>query len=310
METMAEYRVQVQETCCGSGSRSSQPKEAQTRCLHPLPKRSDLFQEKLVIWVRKHCSDQRQKEKSTVCRHHCSHLAGRSPRFSASCACLLTALLVISCSSPSTGLTRAASPGGAGSPRITPVAPTRISQATSTVITRLAPMTTPLAPPPQDCVIKPPPQQKHLESLGLNSNVQLVGGGAFWIDESFYPSVLHLGQLGADQRWPMTKWVVEVGPNSSLPVTLRLRDTGTKTPAWWTDGQTPPRAATQTLILNPLTDTEDVGSVPGVPDVAHGPSGPGWSEWGLFPVFSAAGCYSLEVSWTGGSWQSIMAVGR
>jgi len=73
----------------------------------------------------------------------------------------------------------------------------------------------------------------------------------------------------------------------------------------WPDS---PRAATQTLILNPLTDTEDVGSVPGVPDIPHGPSGP-YSEWGLFPVFSAAGCYSLEVSWSGGSWQSIIAVG-
>jgi len=138
--------------------------------------------------------------------------------------------------------------------------------------------------------------------------VRLVGGGAFWIYDGFYPSVLHLGQLGFDQRWPMTKWVVEVGPNYALPVTLRLRDTQTKTLAWWTDGQTPPRAATQTLILNPLTDTEDVGSVPGVPDIPHGPSGP-YSEWGLFPVFSAAGCYSLEVSWSGSSWQSIIAVG-
>jgi len=139
--------------------------------------------------------------------------------------------------------------------------------------------------------------------------VQLVGGGAFWIYASFYASVLHLKQLGFDQRWPMTKWVVEVGPNFSLPVTLRLQDMQTHTLAWWTDGQTPPRAATQTLVLNPPTDTGDVGSVPGVPDIPHGPSGSGWSEWGLFPVFSAAGCYSLEASWSGGSWQSIMAVG-
>lgn len=236
------------------------------------------------------------------------HLAGRASLFSTSCACLLTALLFISCASPSTGIANATSTVTAGTPRGTPAAPTSISQATSTVITSLAPVTTPLAPPPQDCAIKLPPQQKHLDSLGSNTNVRLVGGGAFWIYDGFYPSVLHLGQLGFDQRWPMTKWVVEVGPNYALPVTLRLRETQTKTLAWWTDGQTPPRAATQTLILNPLTDTEDVGSVPGVPDIPHGPSGP-YSEWGLFPVFSAAGCYSLEVSWSGGSWQSIIAVG-
>ena len=162
---------------------------------------------------------------------------------------------------------------------------------------------------PQDCAITPPPQQKHLDGLGSNSNVSLIGGGAFWFYAIFYSNVLHLGPSSADQRWPMTKWVVEVGPNYAQPVTLRLQDVQTKTLAWWTDGQTPPRAATQVLILNPLTDTQDVGSVPGIPDVPHGPSGSGWSEWGLFPVFFAAGCYSLEVSWSGGSWQSIMAVG-
>ena len=244
-----------------------------------------------------------------VFRHPYPHLTGLSSLFSTRCACLLTALLFISCSSPSTGISNATSTGASESPRNTPAVPTSISQATSTVITSLAPVTTPLAPPPQDCAIKPPPQQKHLESLGSNTNVRLVGGGAFWMYESFYPGVLHLSQLGADQRWPMTKWVVEVGPNASLPVTLRLADTQTKTLAWWIDGQTPPRAVTQTLVLNPLTDTEDVGSVPGVPDIPHGPSGPGWSEWGLFPVFPTASCYSLEVSWSGGSWQSIIAVG-
>lgn len=94
----------------------------------------------------------------------------------------------------------------------------------------------------------------------------------------------------------------------SLPVTLRLQNIQTKQLAWWTDAQTPPGAATQTLILNPATDTGDVGSVPGIPDVPHGSSEP-YSEWGLFPVFFSAGCYSQEVSWAGGSWQSVIAVG-
>jgi hypothetical protein len=244
-----------------------------------------------------------------VFQHHRPHLAGRSPLFSASSACLLIALLGVGCSSPHAGISSATSTRTPGSSLLTPTAPTSISQTSPTVITNLGPVTTPLAPPPQDCAIKPPPQQKHLDSLGLNTNVHLVGGGVFWIYEMFYASALHLSQPNADQRWPTTKWVVEVGPNYALPVTLRLRDTQTHTLAWWTDGQAPPKAATQTLVLNPLTDTEDVGSVPGVPDIPHGPSGPGWSEWGLFPVFFAAGCYSLEVSWSGGSWQSILAVG-
>ena len=239
---------------------------------------------------------------------HCSSRTVRpASLFSTSCACLLVALLFVSCSSPNTGIPNATATRASDSPLSTPAAPTATSipQATSTVITNLAPLTTPLAPVPQNCAIKPPPEQRHIDSLGSNSNVQLVGGGSFWFYGSFYTDVLH---LDFNQGWPMTKWVVEVGPNYSLPVTLRLQNIQTKKLAWWTDAQTPPRAATQTLILDPQTDIRDVGSVPGVPDVPHGPSG-SYSEWGLFPVFFAAGCYSLEVSWSGGSWQSIIAVG-
>lgn len=243
-------------------------------------------------------------------RHSSSHIVGPASLFSTSCACLLVALLLVSCSSPSTGTPNATATRVAGSPSSTPAASTtaNILQATSTVIKNLAPLKTPLAPPPQDCAIKSPPQQQHIDSLGSNTNVQLVGGGAFWFYGSFYTGVLHLGQANSNQGWPMTKWVVEVGPNYSLPVTLRLQNMQTKQLAWWTDAQTPPGAATQTLILDPQTDIRDVGSVPGIPDVPHGPSG-AYSEWGLFPVFFAAGCYSLEVSWAGGSWQSIIAVG-
>jgi hypothetical protein len=118
-----------------------------------------------------------------------------------------------------------------------------------------------------------------------------------------------MAQFG-NQQWPILKIVVEVGPNYDQPVTLHLRNRETGELAWWTDGQAPPRAATQTLILDPKTDTEDVGSVPGVPDVPHGSPGAGWKEWGIFPVFSVAGCYTLEVNWSGGSWQSTFAVGN
>jgi hypothetical protein len=117
-------------------------------------------------------------------------------------------------------------------------------------------------------------------------------------------------QFGGSQQWPITKMVVEVGPNYDRPVTLRLREMQTAALAWWTDGQTPPGAATQMLVLNPQTDTGDVGTVPGLPDIPHGSPEPGWKEWGIFPLFSVAGCYALEVSWSGGSWQSSFAVGN
>lgn len=207
-------------------------------------------------------------------------------------ACLLVMLLLAACSSAGPA---ASSPG--------PAATT-----TNRIASHPAPVTTLLGPPPQNCPIKPPPQGKHLDQLGDNLNVHLVGGGPFWIYGFYYQSVLHLPPSGS-QQWPMTKMVVEVGPGYTQPVTLRLREMQTGVLAWWTDGQTPPGTAVQTLVLNPQTDLEDVGSVPGQPDVPHGPSGSGWKEWGLFPLFEAAGCYSLEVNWSGGSWQSIFAVG-
>ena len=237
------------------------------------------------------------------------YLARRIHLFSASSACLLLVLLGVGCSSPHASISSAPATRTPGNSLLTATVTTSIAQTSSPVITNLRPIMTPLAPPPQDCAIKPPPQQKHLDSLGSNTNVQLVGGGVFWFYGMYYTSVLHLSQPDSDQRWPMTKWVVEVGPNYALPVTLRLRNMQTNTLAWWTDGQDPPTAATQTLVLNPLTDTQDAGSVPGLPDVPHGSSGPDWVEWGLFPVFFTVGCYSLEASWSGGSWQSIIAVG-
>lgn len=218
-----------------------------------------------------------------------------------SCLCLLAGLLLTSCSSASTTISRATPTATAAS--------TIISHATPTATTGPMPLKTPLAQPPQNCSLIPPPQVKHLDQLGDNIDVRLVGGGPFWIYGTYYPTVLHLAQFGS-QHWPMTKMVVEVGPNYNQPVTLRLREMQTGTLAWWTDGQTPPGAATQILVLNPQTDTGDVGAVPGLPDIPHGSSGPGWKEWGVFPLFLVAGCYDLEVSWSGGSWQGSFAVGN
>ena len=218
------------------------------------------------------------------------------------CISLLAVLLLTGCSSANTVISRATPTATAAS--------TVISYATPpTAPAGPAPVTTPLASPPQNCALRPPPGVQHLDHLGMNTDVHLVGGGPFWIYGFYYQSILHLAQSGS-KPWPMTKIVVEVGPNYSEPVTLRLREMKTGALAWWTDGQMPPRAAIQTLVLNPQTDTGDVGVVPGLPDIPHGSPDPGWTEWGLFPLFSVAGCYTLEVSWSGGSWQSNFAVGN
>ena len=221
------------------------------------------------------------------------------------CVCLLAALVLASCASASPPTAKATStlqPTSTLAGAVTP-------RATASGTAGPMPVTGLLAPPPQNCALTPPPQTKQLGRLGLNSNVQLQGGGPFWIYGGFYQSVLHLGptDYGA---WPITKMVVEVGPDYAQPVTLQLWNQETGALAWWTDGGTPPGAATQTLVLDPQMDREDVGTVPGVPDIPHGAPEPDWKEWGVFPLFEAAGCYALEVSWAGGSWQAVFAVGN
>lgn len=218
------------------------------------------------------------------------------------CVSLLVVLLLAGCASASTGIAQA-------TPTVRAVSTVKSQATPPTATAGPSPVTRPLAAPPQNCPLKSPPQEMHLDSLGMNNNVRLIGGGRFWIYDFFYQSVVHMGQFNY-QQWPMLKIVVEVGPNYDQPVTLRLQNRETGALVWWTDAQTPPQAATQVLVLNPQTDTEDVGSVPGVPDVPHGSPRDGWKEWGIFPVFSVAGCYTLQASWSGGSWQSTFAVGN
>jgi hypothetical protein len=221
----------------------------------------------------------------------------RSARVQRFCArmsiVLLVALLLAGCSS-------------AASPTLSNATPARIPPPATTG--GPTPVTTPLAAPPTNCAIKSPPATRHLASLGMNSNVDLIGGGPFWFYGMFYSNSFSI-PLSDQPQWSMLKIVVEVGPDYAQPVTLHLRNLQTGELVWWTDAQTPPGASTQTLVLDPTKNTESVGSVPGVPDVPHGEVSPGWKEWGIFPVFSVAGCYQFEVSWSGGSWQSVVSVG-
>jgi hypothetical protein len=215
------------------------------------------------------------------------------PRLSlVSGACLLAVLLLTSCSAASTSTP----------PHTLHATPTpTVGGPTPVMVGGPTPVTAALAPPPQNCALTPPPSQQPLGSSG-----PLVGGGEFWV-RAGYMDIVHLGPTGY-QQWPQWKWVVEVGPNYAHPVTLELRNLQTGALAWWS--ATPPSPATQSLVLDPRLDTEDVGAVSWLAAIPHGDSAPGWKEWGIFPVFSVAGCYTLEARWAGGSWRSIIAVGN
>lgn len=220
---------------------------------------------------------------------------------------LVVAMTLASCAPVGTAPTSATATATSGG--VSPALATATTTTAVSVLGTPSPAPGPLGAPPANCAFADPPATLTVAQLGPNANAHLVGGGNFWIFGIYYQRVLHLGQLGT-ARWPIAKMVVEVGPNYALPVTLTLRDTRTGALAWWTDGSGPPGAATQRLILDPQSDTESVGQQPGVPDVPHGAVSSAWREWGVFPLFTEAGCYALEVSWAGGSWRSVFAAGR
>jgi hypothetical protein len=149
----------------------------------------------------------------------------------------------------------------------------------------------------------PPPRKR-----SFPDGSALLGDGVFWIRAGYQDlGVLHLGQTTYTE-WAQWKWVVEVGPDYAQPITLDLWNLDSGAIAWWS--ATLPQPSTQSLILDPTLDTEDVGAVTWLAAVPHGESAPGWKEWGIFPLFAVAGCHSLEASWAGGSWRSVLAVGN
>jgi hypothetical protein len=219
--------------------------------------------------------------------------------------CLLVVALLSSCAASSPVATHA-TPTTTATPALSTA--TAGSAPSPPTVVWPAPFLKPLAAPPQNCAITPPPQQLSADQAQLQN--PLVGGGEFWIDQVFYSNVIHLGQTGPN-RLPNWKWVVEVGPNYAQPVTLQLRDLRTGTTAWWSNNA----SAMPVLVLDPHMDNSFQGPLPppvsGAPDDPHGGGAPynPYFEWGVFPTFEVAGCYRLSVSWAGGSWQSIFAVG-
>jgi hypothetical protein len=51
---------------------------------------------------------------------------------------------------------------------------------------------------------------------------------------------------------------------------------------------------------------------PGIPNRGSATTSDGhyWAIWGTGLIFLRAGCYRITVSWPGGQWQIVSAVGR
>ena len=94
-------------------------------------------------------------------------------------------------------------------------------------------------------------------------------------------------------------WIV--GPNYFQPVTLSGREMRANAPMWFEVYQ---GAGTTSIFTTHATLD------PGAPNRGSTePSSGHWNIWGIGLLVLSAGCYELDVTWSGGSWRVIYAAG-
>lgn len=205
--------------------------------------------------------------------------------------CALLVLLLLTACSAGQGLSSPSptvrpQPTQQTSPGLSPVVqrPTQqISPGPSSVVTLLASA-------PQDCPSGPSLGSKVFPQF---SSAPLIGNGAVW--ESGLPAnaTLHLNELGYTP-WPVTKILWPIVPNFPDLVVVRVTNLRTGSEAWWDigEGGPPPKKPVRPLVLGPTGNRA------------------GFPTWGTGLYFSQAGCYAMTVSWSGGQWRVLFAVGR
>jgi hypothetical protein len=132
--------------------------------------------------------------------------------------------------------------------------------------------------------------------------VQLTGHAPVWIVDAFYPlptGVVDVSEptppSAANPQWPAMPIIWAFGPNASPPVTVQVHELQSGTLAWWgTGGDSGPQLPI--LTLNSPTESQSTQRYVG-----------GNAPWFLF--ITRAGCYQMEVTWTGGSWSLTFAAG-
>jgi hypothetical protein len=214
---------------------------------------------------------------------------------------LLAALLMLAaCSAeestaPATAATR--------SPIVAPAA-------TMTPVLPPTPAGSVLGPAPTNCPALPPPQTFTMASGfggGFIDPVSFTGGSPVW--ELGLSSPLHSGQFGGpDNPYPSFQVMWIVGPNVTQPVTLKGHELHAGTPLWFEIFPTNAAPITpQTRSLYTMQAVLD----PASPNRGGTTNSKGhWGIWGIGIIPLAAGCYDLEVAWTGGDWHTVFAAGR
>jgi hypothetical protein len=149
---------------------------------------------------------------------------------------------------------------------------------------------------PTNCHLTPIPGSKVFPQGwgGYLVDTTLIGKSPIWAQ---LPQNLQvqLSPSTPDNSWTGTKILWEVGPDASVAATVHVTNLATGQLAWWGKGDRPP--SEPNLVLN----AQDEGY--------HGTPKSGWNEWGSFLYLLTAGCYSMDVSWAGGSWHVVFAAG-
>jgi hypothetical protein len=171
----------------------------------------------------------------------------------------------------------------------------------------LPPVVGSLAPAPADCSPTGPPDRMTLQEFGggFSDGTTVVGHAPVWTLGLPTDGVLSLPPVSSrDVRFPSAKIMWLVGPNVTEPVTVTGAERSTGDPMWFqvyppnTDSGLP-SSYTTTLQLDPAVPNRGF---------ARNASG-SWSIWGIGVGARAAGCYSMAITSSKGTWTVELAIG-
>jgi hypothetical protein len=162
------------------------------------------------------------------------------------------------------------------------------------------PITSSLAPPPTNCPGSPPLTTAAVPNFGgfASSTVQMSGHTPVWIPDAYLPQrITNIPEQAPPSSampawWPSIFILWEIGPTIHPSVTVQVHDLHSGEPAWWSEGGSTPE--TPVLVLPPPPDQ---------------PAPTIYSTYRVELFIRHAACYQMIVSWPGGKWSYIFAVG-
>jgi hypothetical protein len=126
----------------------------------------------------------------------------------------------------------------------------------------------------------------------------MIGHAPVWAPSVFlYEGPYALPQPTSADPWSGVKIMWQIGPTAYPTVTVRAHDLKSDDLAWWwREADSTPGPKIPVLVMDPLGD-------------AHGTVRFDWVEYRTSLVVGHAGCYQIDVTWPGGGWHIILAVG-